>query len=102
MSASLFKRYILSRRSQFNNNEKANIETAVKETEEVINGDDKAAIDAKAENLAKVSQKLGELIYAQAQAEAGNAGTAEQAAADQAADADVVDAEFEEVKDKKD
>ncbi len=82
--------------------EKANIETAVKETEEVINGDDKAAIDAKAENLAKVSQKLGELIYAQAQAEAGNAGTAEQAAADQAADADVVDAEFEEVKDKKD
>ncbi len=80
--------------------EKANIETALNETEEAIKGDDKAEIDAKSENLAQVSQKLGEMIYAQAQAEAGSAPDAAQGAQN-AADADVVDAEFEEVKDKK-
>ncbi|WP_159875183.1 molecular chaperone DnaK [Aquitalea denitrificans] len=79
--------------------EKAKIEDAVKAAEEVVKGEDKAVIEAKTEELAKASQKLGEIMYAQAQqAEAG------QGAADagQAKDeGDVVDAEFEEVKDKK-
>ena len=79
--------------------EKEKIEAAVAEAEDAVKGEDKAAIDAKAEALGTVSQKLGEMMYAQAQAEAGQAADAEtkKAAAD-----DVVDADFEEVKDKKD
>nr|MBP8876220.1 molecular chaperone DnaK [Neisseria sp.] len=50
--------------------EKAKIEDAVKATEEAVKGEDKADIDAKAEALGAASQKLGEMVYAQAQAEA--------------------------------
>jgi len=84
--------------------DKAKIETAIKEAEEAIKSGDKAAIDAKNEALATVSQKLGEHIYAQAQAEAGaasGAGAGASSGAGKANDADVVDAEFTEVKDKK-
>ncbi|WP_434628818.1 molecular chaperone DnaK [Chromobacterium sp. CV08] len=80
--------------------EKAKIEAALKEAEEVVKGDDKEAIEAKAEELAKASQKLGEIMYAQAQAEAGAEGGA-QPEAGKKDDGNVVDAEFEEVKDKK-
>lgn len=66
----------------------------------MVKGDDKEAIEAKAEELAKASQKLGEIMYAQAaQAEGGAEGA--QAAGDKKDDGNVVDAEFEEVKDKK-
>ena len=78
--------------------EKEKIEAAVKAAEEAVKGDDKADIDAKAEELGKASQKLGEIVYAQAQAEAEKGGT--QASADKKDD-DVVDAEFQEVKDDK-
>lgn len=82
--------------------EKAKIEAALKEAEEVVKGDDKEAIEAKVEELGKASQKLGEIMYAKAQAEANAAGGAEQAAAsNKGDDGNVVDAEFEEVKDKK-
>ena len=83
--------------------EKANIEDAVKAAEEAVAGEDKADIDAKAETLGTASQKLGELVYAQAEveAEAEEAGGAEADTTKNAED-DVVDAEFEEVKDKKD
>ncbi|AUH51890.1 molecular chaperone DnaK [Chromobacterium sp. ATCC 53434] len=80
--------------------EKAKIESALKEAEDVVKGDDKEAIEAKAEELAKASQKLGEIMYAQAQTEAGAEGGA-QPEADKKDDGNVVDAEFEEVKDKK-
>ncbi len=82
--------------------EKSKIEDALKATEEAVKGDDKADIDAKTEALGNASQKLGEIVYAQAQAEAENAqsGTANHQSAK--ADDDVVDAEFQEVKDKKD
>ena len=82
--------------------EKEKIETAIKEAEEAVKGEDKAAIDAKTEALGTASQKLGEMIYAQAQAEGQqNAGAQAEQPQDKATD-DVVDAEFEEVKDKKD
>ncbi|WP_434778250.1 molecular chaperone DnaK [Neisseria sp. Ec49-e6-T10] len=81
--------------------EKTSIENALKEVEEALKGDDKAAIDAKVEVLATTSQKLGEMMYAQAQAEA-NAAAPGGESANNAAEGDVVDAEFEEVKDKKD
>jgi hypothetical protein len=48
--------------------EKEKIEAALKDLEGVMKGDDKAAIDAKAQALATASQKLGEKIYADAQA----------------------------------
>ena len=84
--------------------EKAAIEAAIKEAEEAIKGSDKAAIEAKSQALATVSQKLGEKIYAQSQQEAGAAAGADPAHGGGEAkkdEADVVDAEFTEVKDKK-
>ena len=82
--------------------EKEKIETAIKEAEEAVKGEDKAAIDAKTEALGTASQKLGEMMYAQAQAEGQqNSGAQAEQPQDKAND-DVVDAEFEEVKDKKD
>ncbi|NWK78587.1 molecular chaperone DnaK [Aquitalea sp. LB_tupeE] len=79
--------------------EKAKIEDAVKAAEEVVKSEDKAVIEAKTEELAKASQKLGEIMYAQAQqAEAGQGAADAGKAKDEG---DVVDAEFEEVKDKK-
>jgi molecular chaperone DnaK len=85
--------------------EKAKIEAALKELEETLKGDDKARIEAKTEALASAAQKLGEKMYADAQAAAGAqgaAGGAEQAAgAGRKSDENVVDAEFTEVKDKK-
>ena len=89
--------------------EKPKIEAAIKDLEEALKGDDKSAIEAKTTALMTVSQKLGEKMYADAQAQqagaeaqasasAGAAGGARDKAAD---DGNVVDAEFTEVKDKK-
>lgn len=81
--------------------EKSEIETAVKELEEALKGEDKAAIDEKSNALMAASQKLGEKMYADMQAQqaaqAAGAGTAEQSAS-QPADDNVVDAEVKEVK----
>ncbi|NMF88695.1 molecular chaperone DnaK [Aromatoleum petrolei] len=83
--------------------EKAKIEAAIKDAEESLKSNDKATIEGKTQALAMASQKLGEQMYAQAQgAEAGAAGAAGgSSGGSKAADADVVDAEFTEVKDKK-
>ncbi|MCD4484386.1 molecular chaperone DnaK [Chromobacterium vaccinii] len=78
--------------------EKAKIEDAIKAAEEVVKGDDKEAIEAKAEELAKASQKLGEIMYAQAAQAEGGAEGAQAAAGDKKDEGNVVDAEFEEVK----
>jgi molecular chaperone DnaK len=76
--------------------EKEKIEAASKELEEALKGDDKAAIDAKTEALMTASQKLGEKMYADMQAQqAAGATGGEQA---KPADDDVVDAEVKEVK----
>ena len=87
---------------QLTADEKTAIEAAVKDAETVVKGDDKAAIDAKAEALATAAQKLGEKMYAAEQAKAqgaqGGAAHGNEAKADEG---DVVDAEFTEVKDKK-
>ncbi|MFN6961641.1 MAG: molecular chaperone DnaK, partial [Rhodocyclaceae bacterium] len=80
-------------------NEKAKIEEALKAAEEAIKGNDKATIEAKAQALAAASQKLGEKIYAQ---HSGGAQSATSSSGEsKKEDADVVDAEFTEVKDKK-
>ena len=77
--------------------EKEAIESAIKDLEEVLKGDDKAAIEEKTEALGAASQKLGEKMYADMQAQAA----AEQGAAGadaQPQDDNVVDADFKEVK----
>lgn len=74
--------------------DKAPIETALTELETALRGEDKAEIEAKIQALGEVSGKLMELAQQQ-QAQSGQAeGAAQQ-------DNDAVDAEFEEVKDKK-
>ncbi len=87
--------------------EKEKIEAALKDVEEALKGEDKADIEAKTEALMTASQKLGEKVYADAQAAQAAAGAATGAASPDAATAskpaadDVVDAEFTEVKEKK-
>jgi molecular chaperone DnaK len=87
--------------------EKGQIEVAIKEAEEAIKeGNDKATIEAKSQALGAASQKLGEKIYAQTQQEqaaAGAAGGGAPQSGDEARknEADVVDAEFTEVNEKK-
>jgi molecular chaperone DnaK len=82
--------------------EKRDIEAAIEDLKGVLNGDDKAAIESKSERLAEVAGRLAERAYKEAGAEAqtetpppppggGNG---------KARDDNVVDADFEEVKDK--
>ncbi|MGJ8629659.1 MAG: molecular chaperone DnaK [Glaciecola sp.] len=79
--------------------EKEKIEAAIAELETATRGEDKAEIEAKTQALIEASSKLMELAQAKAQSEAGQAeGDAGQSAKN---DDDVVDAEFEEVKDDK-
>ncbi|MEP0409261.1 MAG: Hsp70 family protein, partial [Roseibium sp.] len=80
--------------------DKAAIETALEDLKTALEGEDLEGIQAKTQALAEASMKLGEAIYQASQAEADAAGEegadGEEAAA---ADDDVVDADFEEVKD---
>jgi molecular chaperone DnaK len=84
--------------------EKESIETAIKDVEEAIKGNDKEAIDAKTQTLMTASQKLGEKMYADqqpAQGQGGAGAAEEPAQGGKAKDDNVVDAEFEEVKEAK-
>ncbi len=80
--------------------EKEKIEAAIKDVEEALKGEDKAAIEEKTNTLMSASQKLGEKMYADAQAAAGAASGAAAGpeAASAPADDNVVDAEVKEVK----
>jgi molecular chaperone DnaK len=80
--------------------EKAKIEAAIKDAEEAMKGNDKADIEAKTQALGEASQKLGEKIYAETQPQAGATENAP-GGETKKDNADVVDAEFTEVKDKK-
>ena len=84
--------------------EKSRIEAALKEAEEALKSEDKQTIDAKTQALTEASHKLAEKMYTQEQAQAGQqagAGTASDQSQDKPVEGEVVDAEFEEVKDKK-
>ena len=76
---------------------KGAIDTALADLKSALEGEDAEAIKEKTNALAEASMKLGEAMYkaSQAEAEAKAAGGAKPA------DDDVVDAEFEEVKDDK-
>ncbi|MAX85513.1 MULTISPECIES: molecular chaperone DnaK [Thalassolituus] len=79
--------------------EKSAIEAAIADLEEALKGDDKDNIEAKTNALTEASSSLAQKLYAEQAAQAEAAGGAEQADSS-AQDDDVVDAEFEEVKDK--
>jgi len=80
-------------KDEISEEEKSTIETAVNELEESIKGDDKDDIDAKVQNLSEKAQVLAQKAQekASADSEAGN----------EKANEDVVDADFEEVKEEK-
>lgn len=90
---------------------KANVETAIESLKKSLEGSDTEEIKRKSEELTQASHKLAEAMYQQASQEGGpqagadGAGAAGAQGADQApgtgADDDVVDADFEEVKDDK-
>ncbi|MER0595712.1 molecular chaperone DnaK [Pseudomonas aeruginosa] len=77
--------------------DKATIEKALGELEAAVKGDDKAEIEAKMNALSQASTPLAQKMYAEQAQQGEDAPQGEQA---KAAD-DVVDAEFEEVKDNK-
>ena len=84
--------------------EKSKIETALKDAEEALKSDSKDTIDARTQALSEASHKLTEKMYAQEQAQQAQTGAESPTNSDggeNPAEGEVVDAEFEEVKDKK-
>jgi molecular chaperone DnaK len=86
---------------QVGGEEKSAIESAINDLQAVLKGDDKDAIEAKTNALTELSGKLAERVYAQKGGAEAGAGEAHAEGGQQQADTDndVVDAEFEEVKD---
>ena len=81
-------------KDEVSDDEKSAIEAAVTELEESIKGDDKEAIDAKVQNLSEKAQVLAQKAQEKASAESPQDDNAQ-------ANDDVVDADFEEVKEEK-
>jgi len=77
--------------------ERAKVESAISDLEAVLKSDDKAVIEAKTKALVDAAGKIAEKAY-QKQSDAGEAGATEGATKDAGGDDNVVDAEFEEVK----
>ncbi|MBP1148572.1 MULTISPECIES: molecular chaperone DnaK [Methylocaldum] len=78
--------------------ERSKIEGAISELKTAMNGDDKAEIERKTEHLTELSGKLAERLYAQKGETAGSPGAETEQPTEAKAGEDVVDAEFEEVK----
>jgi molecular chaperone DnaK len=90
--------------------EKEKIEAALKDVEEALKGDDKSAIEEKTNALMTASQKLGEKMYSDMQAQqaaqaaagqgggGGGGGGGAESASSRPTDDNVVDAEVKEVK----
>jgi molecular chaperone DnaK len=94
------KKSLAEHGDKLDGDEKTKIETAITEVEEALKGDDKDAIEAKTNALMEASHKLAEKVYAQQQPE-GGAGAEAGAQSEKPVDDNIVDAEFEEVKDDK-
>ncbi|MDA8328124.1 MAG: molecular chaperone DnaK [Betaproteobacteria bacterium] len=77
--------------------DKARIEAAIQEAETALKGNDKATIESKAQALSEAAMKMGEHMQAASASEQAAGGAGQSSAKDD----DVVDAEFEEVKDNK-
>jgi molecular chaperone DnaK len=91
--------------SKISDADKKTIETDLQNLKDAIKADKVEDIKAKTQTLVQSSMKLGEAIYKEQQAKAGGAqGQGAEGKADAGSDKkeDVVDAEYEEVKDDKD
>ncbi len=89
---------------QLSSDEKAKIETALKDAEEVLKTDNKDDIDAKTQALTEAAHKLAEKMYQQKDQQGQQAQPESGASSNQGekpVEGEVVDAEFEEVKSKK-
>ncbi len=84
---------------QVTEEEKTAIEAATSEVEEAVKADDKEIIDTKTATLTELSGKLAERVYAQKAEAEGSADEGSDSTESSATADDVVDAEFEEVKD---
>ncbi len=80
--------------------EKSRIEAAIKEVEEALKSDDVELIDKKCEALTEVSAALAQRLYSEQAQAAGEGTSAGAEQSEQPSRDDVVDAEFEEVKDR--
>ncbi len=85
--------------------ERSKVEAALKDAEEALKSGDKEAIEAKTQALAEASHKLAEKMYSQEQAQqapsGGEPAHGDQGGSEKPVEGEVVDAEFEEVKNKK-
>ena len=88
--------------SKISTEEKTTIENSIKSLKEAMNGDDTAAIKEKMQSLAQSAMKVGEAMYKeqQKQQQAQNDNTKSNKDPNEKTADDVVDADFEEVKDK--
>ncbi len=94
------RRQIEEAKDALSDDDKKSIEKAISDLESVTKGEDKAEIEAKIQALIEASSKL--LALSQQQAQAGAASHSGHAEQNNSANADdVVDAEFEEIKDDK-
>ncbi len=92
---------------QLSGDEKAKIEAALKDAEEVLKTDSKDQIDAKTQALTEAAHKLAEKMYQQQDQQGGQHAqpqpdsAASSGRSEKPVEGEVVDAEFEEVKNKK-
>jgi len=82
--------------------EKEKIEVSLKDLQEAIKSDNKDEIEAKNKALAEASQKLGEKVYAEQQTQQQTSESKKDGKEEKTVDAEVVDADFEEVKEDQD
>ena len=86
---------------QVSDDEKKNIESAIEDLKAAMEKDDVAEITAKTEKLGELSGQIAQRAYEKASADAGGEQKPEAEATAGAGDDNVVDADFEEVKDDK-
>ena len=92
------KKSLVEYGDKLTDDEKAKIEEAIKDLEDIVKDGDKETIDAKTTALMEASQILGEKVNADADAEANTESAKPSQEGEKTVDAEVVDAEFEEVK----
>nr|MBA2689402.1 Hsp70 family protein [Burkholderiales bacterium] len=96
------KKMLKEQGDKLSGDEKSKVESALKDAEAVVNSPDKDAIEAKSQALAEASHKLAEKMYAeQQQQQAGGESAEPDKGKAGKKDDNVVDAEFEEVKEAK-
>ena len=81
--------------------ERKSVEAAMEDLRSVLKSDDQAAIETKTQKLAELSGKIAQRAYQAEQAAAGGASSGGEEAKSQSGHDNVVDADFEEVKDQK-